>query len=1479
MKMKRLAIFFFYDADGKVRDFVSYYVNALHDVADNVCVVVNGLLTDGSRQKLEAVSDSILVRDNTGFDVWAYKEAIEFLGWETIIGYDELIMCNFTCYGPVYPFSEMFDEMAKRNCDFWGAVKHPEQHNYLLPNYQGYIYEHIMSYFIVVRNPMLSSEEFRRYWDNLPQIKSKTESAAYHETVFTKHFEDLGYTSDAYVDLKDYEGRCNNSSIFLADELLMKSRCPLVKRRAFAFPLYSNILSESAGSNASELMDYISANTDYDCEMIWEDLLETQKGSLLCNNMHLNRIISSTTVSKPSNNNYNNICFILYIPDITYWNIARIRLERIPEMCRIILLCSDKAISEQCRLYTKAETREVDITGKSISVACFKACKDDIEQTSYCCCVFGENPPPVTLSQSREDHIGIVLDNLFESENYIANIILRFTNEKRVGMFRSLRNGFSSYFAQPYLFVKGRHALYSSLYYQLKLTVPFDDGTLQSDLEAAFWVRSELLKKIFDVLDDDNTDYVLSQQSALEYMLPMIIQEQGYYTASVTTEKNAMLSLDNHIFMQHYMIEKLKQSGCNSHRFYDVVKFAARAREKATPNKMPGVDWILHQKLGMRHIMTLILRYPANKLDNIKLRINGTSKPRIFARIVSISLSGGRVTFYFLTGNGSSQNCYLSVDGRKFFTVKHLSNGQQMVADYIREYKFGEPLFFELPISELIDQKVKLFNSNGNHLNVNWSANFCFNALELRELGLYVRVCDGDIHIQTKDNFCKSVMKSKSYSIQDKRYFRIAMNRKNHKYTLIAENGGAADNSYQLFKCAVSQGEDVIYVASEAMINNEKDPKLKKRMVVYNSKQHIDATLDSKRWIGSFSLRREIVPTELHDIHYAMLPAEWIFIPHGMAIGDKSVAMLHRYSWDNPSRTFASVPMERDAYINMYDFKNVTSLGAPRMDKWADAIVDENKIMIFFTWRISLSSSNRYNADTFKNTDYFKIAVEVVRDIRAIFPDKKLFYVFHHEISKNKLDIILREELAEDNITFIDFQQPGGPDEFNEAFRDAKYLITDFSSAAFDFAYKKNSIPVYYLSEKFIAGHYQLMDRFFDVHLGIITRNSEELIDALKMEKPTEEMQRRKDIFFPYQDNKNCERVFNEIFRKPAPESFLPVVKPKYPTANVKRLGIYFFYDEDGIVDEYVIYYLKALREVCSEICVVVNGNLTEESKQIVRPVCDKLIIRENRGFDSWAYKEAIESYGYEYIGNNYDELVLNNFTNFGPVFPFREMFDEMSKHDCDFWGHNRYIEDGNKINGCPVIDHLQSYFSVFRKKILVSEDFRRYWSTLDLPKTYKDAITCHEIRYTRYFESMGYISDAFMPWKKYRYGFNSPVFYAYRQMVEDRSPLLKRKVFFNKEDRFEFPQRDSYTVYDVVNYIRTQTEYPMDLIADNMERTMTFPKEVNTPYNDDERAAAELCTKIKEKQEHFRKANMRFDPEKLYGRKYFSRDKADKNE
>ena len=124
--MKRVAFYLFYDEQGVVDDYVSYKLKALREHVEHIFVVSNSPLTFDGRKKLEQVADTVFCRENVGFDVWGYKEAMEAFGFERLKEYDEAILLNYTFFGPIFPFSELFSKMSAKGVDFWGISDHAE---------------------------------------------------------------------------------------------------------------------------------------------------------------------------------------------------------------------------------------------------------------------------------------------------------------------------------------------------------------------------------------------------------------------------------------------------------------------------------------------------------------------------------------------------------------------------------------------------------------------------------------------------------------------------------------------------------------------------------------------------------------------------------------------------------------------------------------------------------------------------------------------------------------------------------------------------------------------------------------------------------------------------------------------------------------------------------------------------------------------------------------------------------------------------------------------------------------------------------------------------------------------------------------------------------------------------------------------------------------------------------------------------------
>lgn len=233
-----------------------------------------------------------------------------------------------------------------------------------------------------------------------------------------------------------------------------------------------------------------------------------------------------------------------------------------------------------------------------------------------------------------------------------------------------------------------------------------------------------------------------------------------------------------------------------------------------------------------------------------------------------------------------------------------------------------------------------------------------------------------------------------------------------------------------------------------------------------------------------------------------------------------------------------------------------------------------------------------------------------------------------------------------------------------------------------------------------------------------------------------------------------------------------------------KRLTIYMTYNKNGIIDDYIVYMLKQLVNVSSDIIVVSNKKLKQREKEKIAFVSE-YIERGNEKFDVGAYSQVIkELYDKRQI-YEYDELVLINDSVFGPFFDLNDMFSAMDRRKgLDFWGITKRGRSDFDGGAGVYPEHIQSYFYAFRKSIISQDAFKEYWQqVVDEISDFRSAILNYEFKLTEHFEKLGFKWDTYCDCNDY-IGNNinrnfSPYHYSTYELIKDkRCPFLKRKLF-----------------------------------------------------------------------------------------------------
>lgn len=263
------------------------------------------------------------------------------------------------------------------------------------------------------------------------------------------------------------------------------------------------------------------------------------------------------------------------------------------------------------------------------------------------------------------------------------------------------------------------------------------------------------------------------------------------------------------------------------------------------------------------------------------------------------------------------------------------------------------------------------------------------------------------------------------------------------------------------------------------------------------------------------------------------------------------------------------------------------------------------------------------------------------------------------------------------------------------------------------------------------------------------------------------------------------------------------------------RIGIFCFFDPDGIVDRYVTFLLDNFQSVVDRIIIVCNSNLVDCEKAKFYTYSREIIMRDNIGFDGGAYQEILLKYLRKKELEDYDELILMNDTFFGPFCPFEVIFDKMRSIECDMWGlsmHEKYMSGGDVKSS-----HIQSYFITIKRQVFLSGAFWYFWNSMKAIKDFDSAVDNFETSFSEQMLEAGFVLEAYCKVDRF-ISDNAIENYNYAQvncgeLIRDYGfPILKRKGLI-----VGYPYNDSPIL--AMEYIKSQNIYDVDLIWENLLR------------------------------------------------------------
>lgn len=274
----------------------------------------------------------------------------------------------------------------------------------------------------------------------------------------------------------------------------------------------------------------------------------------------------------------------------------------------------------------------------------------------------------------------------------------------------------------------------------------------------------------------------------------------------------------------------------------------------------------------------------------------------------------------------------------------------------------------------------------------------------------------------------------------------------------------------------------------------------------------------------------------------------------------------------------------------------------------------------------------------------------------------------------------------------------------------------------------------------------------------------------------------------------------------------------------MKRLLLFAHYDRDGLVDKHVLYLLKALKPFCSETVFISNSPVSGSDRADLDLLVDRIICRENRGFDFGAWSEALNIYASRL--EDFDTVLLVNNSCYGPLFPLQEMFDTMAARQCDFWGITEY----SGTHHMPA--HVQSYFMEIRKPMLLADEFKDFFRKIGSKCTdFEQAVRQGEAGFSQAMYAAGFTGDCYIKMDLSRQAFNVGVCETFsyncaHYLIEKyRMPLVKIKSFA------KISHRPIFRSAEIFQAIRNSgSDYPEQLIVDHLRRTTPLSWHKNLP-------------------------------------------------
>ena len=567
--MKRLGIYAFYDSEGIVDRYVVHFLTAVRPLIDHLVVVCNGIVSDAGMDALRMCSDNVIVRDNFGYDAMAVRcVLVDKYGWDKISKYDYIVVMNDTFYGPFWPLADIFAEMEKRCADLWGMlarIQNPVQNIHSTA---------IGSFFYVMSQKLIVNKQWQQFWESMDGTDwCFSEAVSEYEDKLIPECEKAGCVWDAYLRSDRQNSERKQLSFFdyvnLGYDLIKYHNFPFLKRKPMADFLDYNISDASARRNAIE---FLKNETNYDVDMIWENIIRKYDISEIKKCLQLTKIFAEDKTIR-TEYCFDNIIVVLRIEQV-HWLLDYVSLiNKLNATLSVCIFTGNEEIYADLNKEFGKEAPNVQLN-KFLNIRhLLKSIREYIKDKNLVLFIddsgcFNDNQVLISSRTFQK----MIETCMWKDDAYIEMVVEEFRKEKRLGAgilpkpyhgeyIQTMQNSWNK---------ESSFAVIRNLMQQQSCHTVLTEKNDCINCYPVFWTRSSILAECCDALlksDEPLTEEIVD---IIGRLVPYIAQRQGFYTEEFMSVECAEKNYSNLQTIIQRILKKELQYGLRLSEYGDL---------------------------------------------------------------------------------------------------------------------------------------------------------------------------------------------------------------------------------------------------------------------------------------------------------------------------------------------------------------------------------------------------------------------------------------------------------------------------------------------------------------------------------------------------------------------------------------------------------------------------------------------------------------------------------------------------------------------------------------------------------------------------------------------------------------------------------------------------------------------------------------------------------------------------------------------